>query len=220
MKKNKVSLILNSLIVLFVTAATIMMFAGIRFTGNELVLESNSVKMFRFFTVDSNILVGIAAIIMIIFEVKLMKKSIKKIPTWVYILKELATVSVAVTFFVTALFLGPTIPTGYLSLYTNSNLFYHLIVPVLSMVSYVAFEKYDNKYVYSFYGMLPTVIYSLYYFLNIMLHLDKGVVSMKYDFYNFLNGNIYNAFISLPVMYLATLGISYVLILLNKKILK
>lgn len=220
MKKNKISLVLNILIVLFVAVATFLMFAGIRFTGNELVLESNSIKMFRFFTVDSNILVGIASLILIIYEIRLIKKSIKKIPDCVYILKQLATVSVAVTFFVTALFLGPTIPTGYLSLYTNSNLFYHLIVPVLSMVSYVAFEKYDNKYNYAFYGMLPTAVYSVYYFLNIMLHLENGTVSMTYDFYNFLNGNIYNAFISLPVMYLVTLGISYLLILLNKKILK
>jgi hypothetical protein len=220
MKKLKLSLLFNIIIVVFVTFASIMMFTGIRFTSNTVVLESSRFNMFRYFTVDSNLLVGISSLIVVIYTTKFMKNKIKEIPKWVYILKELSTVSVAITFFVTALFLGPKVQTGFLSLYTNSNFFFHLVVPLLAIVSYTCFEKYKNRSIYSFYGIIPTFLYSIYYSINIIIHLDNGQVNPYYDFYNFLNGNISNIYACLPIMYLTTLAISYILIAINKKILK
>ena len=220
MNKTKLSLILNLIIVVFVTIASIMMFANIRISSNQMILESDNIKMFRFFTVDSNLLVGIASLIMIIFEAKLLKNKIKTIPKRVYILKELAVVGVSLTFLVTAIFLGPTIPSGYLSLYTNSNLFFHLLVPIISVISYVLYEKYDNKYIYALYGLIPVFLYSIYYVTMIFTHLNNGAVDPKYDFYNFLNGNVSNAIFTLPIIFISTYLISIILISLNKKLLK
>lgn len=220
MKKTKISLIFNIIILALVVLASYMMFAGVRFSSNQIVLESNNTSMFRFFTVDSNLLVGFAALIMIVFDIRLLNNKIKTIPKWVYILKELATLGVTITFLVTALFLGPTISTGYLSLYTNSNLFFHLIVPVLSVISYICFEKYDNTYKDALYGLIPVVLYSIYYVTMILTHLNNGLVDSNYDFYNFLNGDLNNAIFVLPIMFFVSYLTSLLLVYLNKKLLK
>ena len=56
-KKIKISLVLNIIIVLFTIIACFMMFTGLKFSnGVEPVLETTKLGMFKFFTVDSNLL--------------------------------------------------------------------------------------------------------------------------------------------------------------------
>ena len=69
MKNIKVSLILNIIIVLFVTIGTIFMFNGIEFMSNTKILESTGFGAFKFYTVDSNVLVAIGSFILIINEI-------------------------------------------------------------------------------------------------------------------------------------------------------
>ncbi len=103
-------------------------------------------------------------------------------------------------------------------MYNNSNLFLHLLIPLLAIITYILFEKHDNKYKYAFFGILPMFVYGIYYTLNIVAHLNSGGLTFKYDFYGFLQGNIYNAFIVFPIMCLITYLLSLLLIFLNKKI--
>ena len=103
MNKNKlkVSLILNIIIVLFTIIASTMMFTGIKFSnGVEPVLETTKLGMFKFFTVDSNLLMGIVSLIFIIYEVWILKNKKEDIPKNICILKLMATTAVALTFFV------------------------------------------------------------------------------------------------------------------------
>ena len=88
------------------------------------LLEASKVEMFKFYTVDSNILMGIISLIISIYEIKLFKSTIKEIPKIVYILKFIATSGIALTFLVTLAFLGPQY--GMYAMYNNSNLFLHL----------------------------------------------------------------------------------------------
>ena len=104
-------------------------------------------------------------------------------------------------------------------MYNNNNLFLHLVIPVLAIITYVFYEKYDNKYSYAFLGIIPMFIYSIYYASMIIIHLSDGGLTFKYDFYGFLRGNINNVYIVLPVMYLFAYLISILLIYLNKKII-
>ena len=55
MKKSKISLILNILIVAFVVLGTVFMFTGIKFMPSNDSLVSTKIEMFKYFTVDSNI---------------------------------------------------------------------------------------------------------------------------------------------------------------------
>jgi len=218
MKKIKISLILNIIIIVLVLITSIFMFTGFKFMPDKTLLEATKLEMFKFYTVDSNLLIGAIALVFTIYETKLIKNNIKKIPTGIYILKLIGTSGITLTFVTTAFFLAPQY--GLYAMYNNNNLLFHFIIPVLSIITYVFFEKYDNKYRYAFYGIIPMFIYSLYYSSMIFIHLNDGGLTFKYDFYGFLQGNINNAFIVLPIIYLFSLLISTILIFLNKKLAK
>lgn len=220
MKKQYISIINNVLITIFVTFATVSMITGYHFMPNVATLEGKGLYCFKFFTVDSNILMGIVSFVFAIFEILKLKKKIKKIPLWLYIVKHVATTSVALTFFTTLLFLGPTIETGFISLYTNANLFYHLIVPVQAMLGYIIFDSYKNKHVYSLYSLIPFALYSLYYVPNVFLHLDNGKTSPLYDFYGFFHGNPNSIYVFYPIMLMVVYTIAAILYWLNTKFLK
>ena len=217
MKYLKPSLIINSIIVILVTIATVFMFTGFKFMPDGSLLEASNMNMFRFYTVDSNILVGIVSLILIIFEVRLKKEKIKEIPKWVYNLKLMGVAGITLTFLVTLVFLSPMY--GFYAMYNNSNLFYHLIIPILSLISYICFENYDNKYRYALLGMIPMFIYSIYYTTEIFLHLENGKPTWEYDFYGFLQGNMMNIFITIPVIFAGTYVLSLIIVILNKKVL-
>ena len=86
-KRIYMSLFINIIIFLLVVIASIIMFTGFRFMfGHEIALESTKLGMFRFFTVDSNIFMGIIAFVFSINEILFLKGKIKKIKLKYYIL--------------------------------------------------------------------------------------------------------------------------------------
>ena len=219
MKKEKISIFFNILIVIFTIFATFIMFTGIKFMkGPELVLETSKMGMFKFFTVDSNIFMGVVAYIFIIYELKYIKGKINEIPKIIYKLKLAATVSVALTFFVVFTYLGPIAKGGITKMLMNSNLFFHLFIPVLSVITFIFFERNNKlKIKDTFAGLVPTFIYSLFYITNLLIHLENGKVSTEYDFYWFVQKGMIQAVIICPLMYLITYIISYILYKLNNK---
>ena len=89
------------------------------------IYDATGVGALKFFTVDSNILIGLSALITAIFEYKNIKSQ-KEIPVKIYAFKLISTSSVTLTFLVTILYLAPIVETGYLSMFQNSNLFFIL----------------------------------------------------------------------------------------------
>ena len=211
MDKYKISLILNIIIVIMVIGASIMMFTGFRFMPGKIILESNKLGMFKFFTVDSNLFMGIISLIFAIFEIRLLKGSINEIPKYMYILKLMATTSVTLTFIVVFAYLGPLVGNIYLMI-LNSNLFFHLLVPVFSIITFIFFER-NNKmsFKYSFYGLIPVIMYGLYYLINVLIHMDNGIVLPEYDFYYFVQNGIWTAIVVVPVMFIISYTISLIL---------
>ena len=216
-KKYKISIILNCIIVLFVIVASIMMFSGYRFmNGDELVLESSKLGMFKFFTVDSNIFMGIISLIFVIYEIKLLNGKINDIPNWLYNLKLMATTGVTLTFFVVLVYLGPLVSSMRL-MFMNSNLFFHLFVPVFSIISFILYEKNNKlKLINTFYGLIPVVLYTLFYLFNVLIHIENGIVSTKYDFYWFVQKGMWTSIIVIPLMLIIAYCISFILWKLNK----
>ena len=217
-KKIKISLAINIMIVIFTVIACIIMFTGFKFMDGEHILESTKIGMFRFFTVDSNIFMGIVALIFAIKEIKFLKGKTDEISTRIYSLKLMATVSVGLTFFTVFGYLGPIAEGGIFSLLKNSNLFLHLIIPVLSMVNFSIFEKTNKlKFKYSFLGVIPTMVYSIFYLTNVLAHIENGKVSPIYDWYWFVQGGIWQVYIVFPFMLIFTYIISVALWGINKK---
>ncbi len=218
MKKIKISFILNIITIILVVLSTSFMLLGIKFMPSKNLLIVDKFENFKFYTIDSNILIGIMSLILAIYEYKLVKGKIKEIPNIIYILKTIGISCISLTFLITLLFLMPQY--GFYGLYNNSNLFFHLIVPLVSIIGYIFFEKHDNKYKYALYAVIPTILYSVFYAVNVLTHLNNGGLTFDYDFYGFLQGNINNIYFVMPIMYLIAYLISLLAIFLNKKFAK
>ena len=220
MNKNrlKISILLNIIIVVFTIFASIVMFTGFKFMhGAEPVLESTKFGAFRFFTVDSNVFMGIASFAFMIEEIKLLKGINKSINKKMYILKLMATTAVTITFLTVFLYLGPISKDGIPSMIQNSNLFFHLIIPVLSIITFVFFEKTNTiSFKNTLFGIIPTLIYELYYLINILIHMENGKVSPLYDWYWFLQNGVWTAIIVAPFMLIVSYLVSIVLWKINK----
>ena len=218
LKRIKISLILNITIFIFMIIASIIMFTGFKFMyGYEPILESTKIGMLRFFTVQSNIFMGIVALLFAIKEIKLLNGEIKDISKNMYILKLMSTVAVGLTFFIVFTYLGPISKEGIPSLLMNSSLFFHLTIPVLSMLNFIFFEKTNKlKFKNVLWGIVPTVLYELYYLINVLIHMENGKVSPIYDWYWFVQNGVWTAIIVGPMIILITYIISLVLWKLNK----
>jgi hypothetical protein len=214
----KISLIINIIIVLLTVFATIIMFTGFRFMhGSEPILETTKFGVFKFFTVDSNVFMGIVSLAFIIEETKLLKGKIKDISKTMYIFKLMSTTAVTITFLTVFLYLGPISDGGIISMLQNSNLFFHFIIPVLSIITFILFEKTDKlELKNSLYGIIPTLLYASYYVTNILIHMENGKVSPIYDWYWFVQNGVLTAFIVAPFMLLIAYITSLLLWKINK----
>ena len=210
------SMIFNFIIFVIVILGTIFMITGFKFMSSVGNLTSTGLEAFKYFTVDSNIVVGLVAFIMFIYELLYLRKRIEVIPQFVYILKHIGTVGVILTFIVTLFYLAPLLGFKFLFLYQNTNLLFHLIVPILSFISFVFFEKTKIDFKYTFYGLSTMLLYGIFYIGNIIVHLDNGVVNSKYDWYGFMKIGLLSIFIVVPIMMVITYFISWALIRLNK----
>lgn len=208
MKKKKVSIIINSIIVILVVIGIICMFNDISFMGRSQILTTSKIEMFKFFTVDSNILMGLASLLYIINH--------KKEKRIIYQFKLIATTSVTLTFIITAFYLVPTSKYPILFFYQNSNLFFHLIVPILSIITFTQFEKNSQlKQKDCFLGLIPIILYSIYYTGNILIHFNQKSLIKKYDFYGFLIGGKKTIIIVILIILFITYSISHTLWYLN-----
>lgn len=217
-KKLKIAFVLNTIIAILTLIATIIMFTGFSFMKNyDLGLEATKISMLKFFTVQSNILMGLVALLFSYKEYKIITGKEKIIRKRYYVAKLMSTTAVALTFFVVFLYLAPLTKYGYIAMIANSNLFYHLIIPVLSIITFVFFEK-NNKINFkdTLYGLLPVIVYSFFYVTNILIHMENGKVSPIYDWYWFVQNGVWTIIIVGSLMLLITYLISLGLWKLNK----
>ena len=157
-KKIKVSLVINIIIFILAVVASIIMFTGFKFMGDEKVLEHTKIGMLKFFTVQSNIFMGIMALTFACKEIEVIKHKKTEIPTSLYILKLVSTVGVGLTFLTVFVYLGPISEGGTLSMLKNSNLFFHFLIPVISMINFVFFEKtYKLKFKHTFFRNFTSI---------------------------------------------------------------
>lgn len=219
-KKEKASFILNLLIFIFTLFATISMIIGFYFMGDIKVLSSRNFYAFKYFTVDSNVLAGLVSLAYIILQILQSKNKIKKIPECMHLLQLAATTGVTLTMMVTVFFLAPQSTTTYFDYFMNSNLFMHLLTPLLCIISFVFFEKTEISFAKTPLGLIPMILYAFYYIPNILLHLDNGKVLPAYDWYGFLVGGLGTIWFVIPLILLITYAFAVGLWALNRKLAK
>lgn len=138
----------------------ILAFLGIAFnifTKGEYMIGRLS---FLFFTIQSNFLVAIVAVVLIVFDIFKLKGSKKDLPRWFYYLKFAATTAISLTFIVFWTLLAWVMKPSYL--YSVSNLTLHTIVPIVAVIDYILFTK---DYKITKFGLASSLIFPLAYFV-------------------------------------------------------
>ena len=183
------------------------------------VLSARRLATLKYFTVDSNILLGIAALIAAIDQRKVLRGEKGGVSLSTLILKLSGTFGGTLTMLVTIFFLGPTLGRtyGFFSLFEKSNFFLHLVNPVLGIVTFLCFERSSRiAFRHTFTAIIPLVLYAVYYVIVTLSHTVNGVVAKGYDWYGFFFLGVKSAYIVLPVIIVISWLISFALWKLNR----
>lgn len=176
----------------------------------------SGVRAFKYFTNDSNILMALTSIGIIVCDILMLLKEREDIDQLALLLKQVGTVAATVTFLTVMFFLGPT--QGYGIMLAGKNLYLHLICPVLAILSYVFTEytqnKKENMFVYSVYGIIPTFLYGIVYLIMVVVVEDGWE-----DFYGFNQGGLWyvSVFVMLAATYVISLGLTFLHNLAERK---
>ena len=208
--KSTISTVLNIVIFILMIFGAIVMFTGFKFMhGEEVALESTKLGTLKFFTFQSNVFMGIVALLLAIR---------KNHSTTMYVWKLIATGAVSLTFVIVFGDFWLVLGIPIMSMLQNGSLFYHLIIPVLSIITFVVFERTDKiKFRFTFMGLIPTFLYAIFYAIVVFTHVENGVVPKRYDWYGFTNAGIYVALAVIPGMLILTFIICLLLWLANRK---
>ena len=163
MKKRKMSLIINTLIVVLEIIGFIISYVHY----NRLAFE--------FYTEDSNMLALIVSLLFVIF---LFKK--KDMPYWLRLLKYSSIICLTVTFLVVIFILAPMYKFNYAYLLLSKELlFHHFLCPILAIVSFIFFDDVgDLSLRDSLRGLSFTFLYA---FILIILNIVE-VIEGPYPF--------------------------------------
>ncbi len=204
MGRSGLSRIAKALLVLLVAAAWIQMIP--RAGGS---LSSTGLRSLRYFTVLSNLLCGIAALI------HLLALTRGPAPAWVLRLSYLGAVSVGVTLLVVMTFLGPLY--GYLDMLRGANLWFHLVIPVLAILENILLEQGERPSLRdSLLAILPTFLYGVGYLVNILLN-GIGEWPDTNDWYLFFHWGVPTAMGIYAAILLLTWGIALALRALGRR---
>ncbi len=173
MKKDHVRIAYNAILSAMVFTVWILSF----FLWKKEILAESGWANLKYFTVESNLFVGIVCIVWI--ASRLAGKQGK----WLSVLKYVSAVSVFVTFSVVVAFLGPRY--GYGLMYYGSNLFFHLLIPLLAIAEFVLFEK-KISLPESLFAMIPPFVYGIGYLVNCLANGIGSWETVRNDWYGFL----------------------------------
>ena len=201
---NRMIKLLNFLLVLFFLIGVYFMFFSNESGG---VLISTGLDNLKYFTVLSNFLCGIVAIVN---EFRYLARKSPVSVTW----KLIAASEVGLTFFIVAFFLAPLYPD--LNMYERGNLFFHLLCPVVAMLEMYLIGMTSEKIPLrtTMLAMIPTFLYASWYLANNLIH-GIGEWPHTNDFYGFLNWGLPFGLVIFVVSVLLTWAIALMLRLPN-----
>lgn len=182
--------------------------------GVFLSVQRHGIKVFQFYTENSNYFALIVSFIFCISCVVALIKR-KHIPRWILNLRFVSTVCLTVTFVVVIAVLIPMFPDTFVfMMFQNSNLFQHFLCPVLSFISFIFFENQISLTKKSIlYCLIPTLIYGV---VLITLNLFK-IITGPYPFFYVYVIPWYTTTLSLLGIFIGSLLITIILYYLHNK---
>lgn len=167
---------------------------------------------FRYFTTDSNLLSGMAALTVAVCQAWLLcaGNGGAALPQWAVLLKYVGTVAVAVTFLTVVVFCGPA--ASYREMFADEGLFLHLIGPLLAALSFGLLDGGAAVgWGQTLLGVLPTLVYGALYFGMVIVRGEKN--GGWEDFYGFNKGGKWA--VSVAAMLAGTYVLCVLLMLLH-----
>ncbi len=201
-KRTKTALAFNLAIIACEIVAIIIVFFKIGYYPLE------------YYTEDSNLFALVACAVMAGFQVRYLKSG-KEIPHSVQMFKYMAAAVLSVTFIVVLAVLSPMRGegiNGWLYMLFNKDFtFLHTLCPILTILSFVLFEKEPHLDAKSaFTATIPTLIYAI---VLIILNI-VGAVDGPYPFLRVMNQPLYMSF----VWFIVIVGGAFFLALLLQKL--
>ena len=139
-------------------------------------LSSRGLGSLKYFTVLSNLLAGITALIWC--------GSAKRGPHWVNVLKFVSTLAVTLTFTMVVVFLGPLF--GYGIMFVGPSFWMHLIVPVMSAVELLLRKGADQiSRKEALLAEVPLLLYGTFYLGNYLIN-GPGTWPARNDWYGIM----------------------------------
>lgn len=206
-----IALILDAAIVIAVAVSTYVLF---EFMGRD--VSDKLAEFSKYFTVQSNFVLGIVALVALPMDLLLILGKIKASPLWTRILLYAASVGTTITMLTVIFFLGPTM--GYGNMYNDANLFMHLLTPLFGIARVIFFEKEHLHFSATFIGVIHMMVYGVFYLSNIVV--NNGYGTLQYDWYGFGAGGLGLGILALFIMVLVAYGVAFLTYFLQKKIAK
>jgi len=160
---------------------------------------------FKPYTMDSNMFTGLVALIVAVYTLININSDEKQHPKWLMRAYLMGTTCLVLTFLIATLFLAPMqVMNGrnYFLMFSKDMFFFHFLNPLLATISLVILLK-DIRFSFvdRFIGMIPTVLYSIIYFVMVVVLKWWG------DFYHFTFGGKYYL---VPGVVVIIYGVTYV----------
>lgn len=158
------------------------------FLGSNGPLPEGEIGYLKYFTVQSNLLLGSVALTAIPFDALLLAKKRSSSPKALRIAYLCLNVGTALTMLVALSFLAPTM--GFELIFSNAYIFMHLLTPLFGLARILAFEPNTDRlsWKWSFLGIIHMGIYGIFYTINIAIH--NGYGDLQYDWYGFGRGGL------------------------------
>lgn len=200
--------VLNLAIVVIGMIGTYIMMTGKGGDGSG--LTASGIENLKFYTVLSNLLcTGVAAWGFVHFIRD--RKSIV-LPRALMLAKLISASAVGLTFLIIAAFLAPLYRE--LNLYSGSNLYFHLVIPLIAMVEFLMLEG-EIPFRYAVISAVPTFLYGMCYLINILVN-GVGTWPDGNDWYGFVNWGLPIGLVIFLVITLMSFGIACLLRGLNR----
>lgn len=205
-------LVFNVLILVCTVIGTIIMLNN---TESATGLTASGWENLKYFTVLSNEFAGIAALIVLMIIIFGRASSMQG---FISVIKLIAVTGVGLTFMVIACFFGPLY--GYLILYQGSNLWFHLIVPVICMVEFVFLDtgREGIRLKFIILAGLPSLCYGMFYLINILVN-GVGTWPDGNDWYGFVNWGLPVGIVIFAGIVLMSIGLAALFRWINKKVM-
>ena len=143
-------------------------------------IKLKGILTFTYYTTTSNFLALIVSLLFcIVAPICLIKN--KTLPTWLSLFRFTSTVCLCITFIISLFIIVPLYPNllNYMIL-QNPGIFQHLICPLLSLFSFLAFEKHSHLPQKALtIALIPTLSYGA---INLVLNILK-ITAGPYPFF-------------------------------------